>query len=71
MDDAVANRQPGRRFRQAAIGRLAELQGDATIDIAEGVGHTLHPALIDCALHRLKNHIPLRTWQAALGGAPS
>jgi phospholipase/carboxylesterase len=51
-----------------AIGRLAELQGDATIDIAEGVGHTLHPALIDCALHRLTSHIPLRTWQAALGG---
>jgi phospholipase/carboxylesterase len=25
--------------------------------------------LIDCALHRLKTHIPLRTWQAALGAA--
>lgn len=53
-----------------AIGRLAELQGDCTIDIAEGVDHELHPVLIDCALHRLKSHIPLRTWQAALGAVP-
>lgn len=53
-----------------AMARLAELQGDATIDIAEGIGHLLHPALIDCALHRLRNHIPLRTWQAALGAVP-
>ena len=48
---------------------LGELQGDATLDIASGVGHALHPALIDCALQRLKNHIPLRTWQAAMGAA--
>ena len=34
---------------------LGELQGDATLDIADGVGHTLHPALIDCALHRLQH----------------
>lgn len=50
---------------------LAALQGDATIDIAEGVGHELHPALIDCALHRLTHHIPLRTWQAAMGAVPA
>lgn len=49
---------------------LGQLQGDATIDIAEGIGHELHPALIDCALHRLRSHIPLRTWQAALGAVP-
>jgi phospholipase/carboxylesterase len=49
---------------------LGELQGDATIDIAEGVGHELHPVLVQCALHRLKTHIPLRTWQAALGAVP-
>ena len=48
---------------------LGELQGDATIDIADGVGHQLHPALIERALFRLRNHIPLRTWQAALGAA--
>jgi phospholipase/carboxylesterase len=52
-----------------ALAWLGELQGDATLDIAEGVGHELHPALVDCALHRLTHHIPLRTWQAALGAA--
>lgn len=53
-----------------ALEAMAALQGDATLDIAEGVGHEMHPALIDCALHRLKSHIPLRTWRAALGAAP-
>lgn len=49
------------------LAHLGAIQGDATMDIAEGVGHELHPALIDCALFRLRNHIPLRTWRAALG----
>jgi phospholipase/carboxylesterase len=59
---------PDRGSREA-LEHLGELQGDATLDIAEGIGHELHPVLIDCALHRLKTHIPLRTWQAALGAA--
>lgn len=50
-----------------ALQWLADLQGDATIDIADGVGHVLHPALIDRCLHRLRSHIPARTWAAALG----
>ena len=66
-DDSVI---PADGTRQA-LTWLGELQGDATMDIADGVGHELHPALIDCALHRLRNHIPLRTWQAALGAVPS
>ena len=49
---------------------LAELQGDVTVDIASGLGHELHPALIQCALDRLKSHIPMRTWQAAMGAVP-
>ena len=53
-----------------ALQWLGELEGDATLDIAEGIGHEVHPALIDCALHRLTHHIPLRTWRAALGAAP-
>jgi phospholipase/carboxylesterase len=52
-----------------ALQHLGALQGDATLDIAEGVGHTLHPALIDSALFRLQNHIPHRTWRAAMGAA--
>lgn len=52
-----------------ALQTLAALNGDATLDIAEGVGHVLHPALIQRALFRLCNHIPARTWAAALGAA--
>ncbi len=62
-DDRVV---PASGSRQA-LQWLGELQGDATLDIAQGAGHELHPALIDCALHRLRTHIPLRTWQTALG----
>lgn len=50
---------------------LAALQGDATVDIAQGIGHVVHPALIERALFRLRNHIPQRTWQAALGAIPA
>lgn len=56
---------------RAAIDRLAELQGDATIDIAEGVGHEINGHLLNCALHRLSSHIPHRTWAEALGAAPA
>jgi len=55
---------------RAALERLGVLNGDATLDIAEGIGHQLHPALVDRALFRLRNHIPARTWAAALGAVP-
>ncbi len=53
-----------------AIERLALLRGDATIDIANGVGHELPMALADRAIERLRSHIPQRTWAAALGAVP-
>jgi phospholipase/carboxylesterase len=53
-----------------ALERLGALNGDATLDIAEGIGHQLHPALTERALFRLRNHIPARTWAAALGAVP-
>jgi phospholipase/carboxylesterase len=57
---------------RAAFEHLAELPGsDVTLDIADEVGHELHPALVEQALYRLTHHIPLRTWQAALGSAPA
>lgn len=55
---------------RAAMQRISELQGDATIDIAEGLGHELPAALVDCAISRLRTHIPHRTWAAALGAVP-
>ncbi len=53
---------------QAAYEQLAALGGDVTIDIAKGVGHELHPALVATAIRRLQTCIPLRLWQQALGG---
>jgi phospholipase/carboxylesterase len=61
---------PARHAREA-LERLGRLGGDATLDIAEGVGHVLHPVLIEEAIHRLRSHIPYRTWQAALGAVPA
>lgn len=56
---------------RAALQHLGVLHGDATLDIAQGVGHELHPALIDSALHRLTHHIPHRTWREAMGQVPA
>ncbi len=64
-DDSVI---PADGSRQA-LAWLAERGGDATIDIAQGVGHELHPALVQYALQRLQSHIPARTWRAALAAA--
>lgn len=65
-DDAVI---PATHARNA-LQHLGVLHGDATLDIARDIGHALHPALIDSALHRLTHHIPHRTWRAAMGQVP-
>lgn len=52
---------------RAAFEHLSALQGDATVDLASGVGHEIHPALVARALVRLQSCIPLRTWRRALG----
>ena len=65
-DDEVIAATASRR----AIERLAALQGDATIDIVKGVGHTLSAELLQAAVKRLRTHIPHRTWIAAMGSVP-
>jgi len=65
-DDAVI---PVQHARQA-IERLAAIGGDATIDIASGVGHEIDGHLLRSALLRLSRHIPARTWAQAMGAAP-
>lgn len=65
-----ADRVFGPEHPRSLLEHLGALQGDATLDVAEGVGHELHPALIQCALQRLTGHIPLRTWREALGAQP-
>ncbi len=53
---------------ELAFQRLNELQGDATLDIAEGVGHLPHEVLVERAVHRLRTVIPMRSWQNAMRG---
>lgn len=58
----------------AAFEHVAALDGgDATLDIADEVGHTLHPALLERAVFRLTHHVPPRLWREAmsLAGAPT
>jgi len=65
----AADRVIAARHTHDALQALAALNGDATMDIADGVGHEMHPLLVQRALFRLRNHIPARTWAAALGAA--
>ena len=53
---------------RAALEHLERLQGDASLDVARGVGHEPHPALVECAIERLRGQLPMRTWRAALAG---
>jgi len=41
---------------RATFDALAAPGGVVTLDVADGVGHEVHPALIDCALRRLTGH---------------
>ena len=58
--DAV---MPEERIRQD-YAHLMELGADATLDVASGLGHELHPALMDQAVTRLQTCVPLRFWKA-------
>ena len=53
---------------KATLDHLSELQGDATLDIAQGLGHELHQSLMHQAVVRLTTTIPLRSWKEALSG---
>lgn len=59
--DAVVPAQ----LTQQAYTRLMELGADATCDIASGIDHELHPALMDQAVQRLLTCVPLRFWRSA------
>lgn len=50
---------------QQAYAELMALGADATCDIASTIGHELHPALMDQAIHRLQTCVPLRFWRSA------
>lgn len=62
MDDAV---QPYRAV-VATAQALVSLGADVTADIRPGIGHELHPQLIDKALEQLRSFIPARLWREAM-----
>ena len=41
-----------------------------TADVLPGIGHELHPRLIDHAIEQLRTFLPKKVWQAALSEAP-
>lgn len=51
---------------ESTLARLGELQADATLDVASGIGHELHDALVKQAIVRLQTCVPLRSWEDAL-----
>lgn len=53
----------------AAEERLQQIEGDFTLDIVPAIGHEIHDELAGCAIHRLQNTIPKRTWLQAMKGA--
>ena len=55
---------------RAALEHLGALNGDATMDVAEGIGHELRPALAPRALSPPRFRSPARTGAAALGAVP-
>ncbi len=42
-----------------------ELEADVTADLLPGIGHELHPELIERAMHQLRTFIPARLWREA------
>jgi phospholipase/carboxylesterase len=53
-----------------AAERLVALGGDVTCEALPGIGHELHPALVDRAMAQLRTFLPKKVWRDALGEAP-
>lgn len=54
-----------------AAQRLVALGGDVTADVLPGIGHELHPRLIDKAIEQLRTFLPQRVWREAMSEAPT
>lgn len=53
-----------------AAERLVALGGDVTADVMPGIGHELHPVLMDKAIEQLRTFLPKKVWREAMGEAP-
>lgn len=54
----------------ASARRLVALGADVTADVLPGIGHELHPRLIEKAIGQLRSFVPARVWREAYGEAP-
>lgn len=50
--------------------RLVALGGDVTADVLPGIGHELHPLLMDKAIEQLRTFLPKKVWRDAMSEAP-
>jgi phospholipase/carboxylesterase len=50
--------------------RLAALGGDVTADVLPGIGHELHPELIEKSINQLRSFLPKKVWREAMEQAP-
>jgi phospholipase/carboxylesterase len=66
LDDRVV--PPGPAIDSAQ--RLVALGGDVTADVLPGIGHELHPQLVERAVEQLRSFLPKRAWREAMGEAP-
>lgn len=49
---------------------LLELGGDVTADVLPGIGHELHPLLMDRAIEQLRTFLPKKVWREVMSEAP-
>jgi len=66
LDDPVL--PPGPAIDAAQ--RLVALGGDVTADVLPGIGHELHPRLVERAIGQLRSFLPKKAWREAIGEAP-
>ena len=45
------------------------LGADVTADVLPGIGHELHPQLVDKAMEQLRTFVPARLWREAMKAA--
>jgi phospholipase/carboxylesterase len=66
MTDAVITPAPAIDSAE----RLVALGGDVTADVLPGIGHELHPLLMDKAIEQLRTFLPKKVWREAMSEAP-
>ncbi|CAN5151041.1 esterase [soil metagenome] len=52
-----------------AANELVALRADVTADVLPGIGHELHPRLVDKAMEQLRTFLPARLWREAVMAA--